>query len=1522
MLETKDDATVLPSQIESDSLLAWRIQAEEYKRVYQIATPSSFLSAQKSNFPSYQFQNPEGEAFSFILKPTAGDGDCFFYAVGKKATFTRDVLVQKLLDNPTETVRHIFAYEIRQFLYLGFIVPHPNSRENGACQRLLTADIRERFLILQKTEEELRVKIDKARSELGQKETHEKHPPALLDLLRQKSSSLASEFEQAYNAVLKVDNAIYQYCCQEDIFRRYVELYLKEARGYIPFSRDFSGERHITTIDAINELFGLKIQVYLPLNPSGTQLQLANQFQTGEVIPIFHNGINHFWGLEKQKPLLEAVTQLLILDKSAKENPQPDLKQHAEGRAAQDIDKEAVSPAKSNLQEKKNNRSVFVHFNQDNAAEQIRVDLMKQTAKLSTLAEAAARESLRVDPGYASAPDLLQAAQRHLPIHELKSEAENTPKHQARDVLHAGYLRQLSSEASDMRQDGFRQLIQALSRCKNSKEIDCLTELMSEENFKALLIKAPECLADEMPERNAKLQADCEYNPNPHTEQVQRQATQSFEDCLILYLATRLSAITEDSIIFYQNISQVLASKGYYYEDIPAKDIDTPIDALDYGLLASSNDLLDYYAEGARQIVVEYHYQQGIAVLQSAEQALKNLNTAIMDADVEKVTYFLEQFDLLLKIAKTGFQYSHPVIQALQEKHQLYLSNPVLLAVFSKIFRFKLNHHQTDLQLLQSECELLLTRIDLWSQYALTNAKKALRTFNAYLDEELSQDRFYGKAKKQTQRLLSRLENNQPVLEINAQFLPDLNLLAQKMYERYKGLLTISQDLNKRPIAALQKQIVKEAKTILTDILSTIENILGDAPCTFSLLGLGSYSREEMSLCSDINFAVLVSDESFVQHPYFKSFVSLLVHLRRGLSSPRVFTIDSKDLQTHFGQEKSLIHTPADMVSAHCPLYTETVLKSKKSRLTNKESYSVRRASLIFNSQTQLEKSKILYEDYQSQLTKQLQIRDEIEIPYYQRIGQVCFEEDFRKQDGSKVVDTPLRQNQSQTINLKKTHLRPLTLWLLDAATYFGIRENNVWAILDVLKQESRLSPLFLKELGEALTYVHTLRLKLHHAWLILETKKPTGLLFDMWFKMPQDYNTALPTRDFYLDAAQQDALDAIERRIIVPFTETVSVFGATLPVPQFDPIVLYFEQQLQILRDVEPKYIVEAHYKVLRTLAEIALTRPHLLMPNYTFRDLLPQLKTAYLDALEEALETIKASSTVKEVEELKILVQTLWHYPTEDGWRAESFRRERAWHQQLMHLVSAEIPVSASNTLSFIQGNTLKHYALKPEIISQLLTTQGEWQPKDKKITGNHLVYRITDQTETLCWAKIYPEQPGIEWLMLHLDQRLGVYGIPASTLVNFHHNGQNTAVLLSAHVPYSNLLTILETMPQNLANLDHVHFFKTLMRVLLSNPEDDKGDDYFLDPQADGLKLIRIDNERAFFAPESVEGVWRIRKLQVKSILYCLDLLTEPLRIGTPSVDAAIKDFLRLKPYALLRKSTARNQGLTPLMASTFF
>jgi predicted nucleotidyltransferase len=479
------------------------------------------------------------------------------------------------------------------------------------------------------------------------------------------------------------------------------------------------------------------------------------------------------------------------------------------------------------------------------------------------------------------------------------------------------------------------------------------------------------------------------------------------------------------SMQFYSNMSKVLANKGYYYQDAPIKNTGQPLDALDYGMLAlayDSRDLLSYYQAGVEQITIEYYYHQGIAILQSTKEAIyhDNLKAEAIENDRKKAfESFLKQFDLLLKMVQKHEEYrSLREMQGWQQLHD-YLKSPDLLDVFKRSFKFKLTQCVSQPRVLKNTCEFYWGLMHAWSQYALPNAKAALREFNKFLTEKLSKNPFYGIVMEQTNALLLQLERNEPSLVQASSIKVDIQQLIQETRERFIKLLDIGSDLNTLPVMVLQKRISEEAAVILNHLLSAIENTLGSAPCAFSILGLGSYSREEMSLCSDIDFAILISDKSHKEHPYFKHFLSMLVHLRRGLP-PNVLTIESKDLQTLLSQDKSLMQTPTEMIAEHCPLYSSTELKAQKNRLSNALSYAVQRAWLIFNSQTEAQESKGLYENYQILLTNRLKSLGEASIPYYQMVGQVCLEEHFKEQNGSELVNLSLNPSKVVSINLKK----------------------------------------------------------------------------------------------------------------------------------------------------------------------------------------------------------------------------------------------------------------------------------------------------------------------------------------------------------------------------------------------------------------------------------------------------------------------------------------------------------------------
>ena len=96
---------------------------------------------------------------------------------------------------------------------------------------------------------------------------------------------------------------------------------------------------------------------------------------------------------------------------------------------------------------------------------------------------------------------------------------------------------------------------------------------------------------------------------------------------------------------------------------------------------------------------------------------------------------------------------------------------------------------------------------------------------------------------------------------------------------------------------------------------------------------------------------------------------------------------------------------------------------------------------------------------------------------------------------------------------------------------------------------------------------------------------------------------------------------------------------------------------------------------------------------------------------------------------------------------------------------------------------------------------------------------------------------------------------------------------------------------------------HFGEMILTAMLINPEDDKPDNYIVMPvnTPEGLRyrLVCVDNDHAFVTPLLAKGPagGQNRKLQVKCILYCLDVMNLPIH------PQAIETFLRIDPESAI-------------------
>ncbi len=282
----------------TDYLLARQLQVGEQQRLaesLQQARAKGPVDEQAARVVRYVSNRQES---SFKVRPVLGDGDCFFHAVGR-SELDRTKLVQVLITNHKDLeVREGFMAEIRQFLTVGLDKRHSGA-EQTACEKIFTADsgrFRGLYNYLTRSEKSLAEHIGAARRALGEAITAGKEPRVLLELLQEHQPELLEGYKKALNAVEVLDQRIKDYCVQESVFKRYVEFYLRDARGYIPFARVGAGERITTPIDVISRLFKLNIQVLLE---EGGGLTRVTQEREGAPISILHNGVNHFSGLDE-----------------------------------------------------------------------------------------------------------------------------------------------------------------------------------------------------------------------------------------------------------------------------------------------------------------------------------------------------------------------------------------------------------------------------------------------------------------------------------------------------------------------------------------------------------------------------------------------------------------------------------------------------------------------------------------------------------------------------------------------------------------------------------------------------------------------------------------------------------------------------------------------------------------------------------------------------------------------------------------------------------------------------------------------------------------------------------------------------------------------------------------------------------------------------------------------------------------------------------------------------------------------
>jgi hypothetical protein len=654
-----------------------------------------------------------------------------------------------------------------------------------------------------------------------------------------------------------------------------------------------------------------------------------------------------------------------------------------------------------------------------------------------------------------------------------------------------------------------------------------------------------------------------------------------------------------------------------------------------------------------------------------------------------------------------------------------------------------------------------------------------------------------------------------------------------------------------------------EQKNASTNLVQRLEAELGEPPCGFAMLTASIIvtaddkprSHAAYTTAAEPHVALLMTDPSLQDHPYWRAYAQLWQWHRQCQDPLHAM---ATTVQVWIGTPGAL---PQHVLWATCEGH----------------------------SQTDAPQATQLFADYQQQCRAHLQTASAEQVPFARSYGYHGLQALFSR-------PLPYLPTADQPLSISEVLLTPLQDLILQLGLYYGVSVatlNSCSAVLDALASQARFSPAFIVDLRAALSWAESQQA--HATTPVAHRGSPLT-----------------PAQRRELQQHYQYTVQALWQRCHTT-AEREPLWRLTGELPQqFDPLWEGFEATCTALR--KGTIPLEGIDRALDFLAQVLVHRQQFAWTKhrqYLF-DLPADQRLAYVEKLAQALPPAQHS-----------LVTRLHHVPLPNGRRLTQEIEQRDWEKAVQQLwqpaegaIAAESKSSNSSTpIQFVRARQvagitgpqwqLETHVLHPTIARQLFKPNGEWQDKDKQHGGNHRVYPIAAGGKVLFWVKVYPEQPASEFLVTELDRRLGIGGTPHMELVKFQHGGKTSAAVLTAAINGIDLQTVVDKTPDQLKRLSFAAFIRTLLRVLLTNPEDDKGDDYFLIPQADGsCALVRIDNERAFFQPSSERQklLFKSEHLLVKSIIYCLEQMQWQWA-DDPAVVAVLEDFLHLQPVALV-------------------
>jgi WD40 repeat protein len=708
-----------------------------------------------------------------------------------------------------------------------------------------------------------------------------------------------------------------------------------------------------------------------------------------------------------------------------------------------------------------------------------------------------------------------------------------------------------------------------------------------------------------------------------------------------------------------------------------------------------------------------------------------------------------------------------------------------------------------------------------------------------------------------------------------------------KQYREELKTLRKEFELNiKQPIFKTQANYTTQVIHLLNKLAKDVASSLGEAPCTYSWIGIGSVSKGLLSPYSDLDCAILIENAEYRNHPYFTSFILSLDAVLKSLAEPWEFSareeascvglrIDGGDLELIQAKKMPFIATPLELANWVIEV-GRAMIETEQDDINYANqtlAFSLLSPCLLYSRH-----NNNLFSTYQEQLYKNLSgicsttgklVHETIAINFWHNL----ITDDLNKSNLN------IQQN---SIDLKHDCINPLIHLCTMAGLYYlistkGILEANIDTILTNLEKKQCWHESYVKEIKEALEFLYKTRAELH-----LTSSKC--------------YDT--------IELQNIPKWQAFKLASLTPWQGLVKLKYIFNEEENYHPLFLYARLIKEGLASKQ-KLTFDLELESLAYLPSSDLYNTYLLLPN------------EYRMYVIQGLQAIDAPIAVLEY---------YLNLPNHLGISLNKEKNLLAWQKTLLRLTEEYQPrqkaAYITNNRVMLEWVVIEDGVAKKisRLFPQSYRANGKSaayfkngkfniaQLKQNNLIiqeGKSQVLKLIQNNSLVAYAKIYPEAPGVQLQADTLSQRLSG--------TNFHSTLAKVIPLSNPQQSFPLLFSqvVAETIQEHLnqdkdlteieTQLDPFYFSLKLLETLVISPEDDKPDNVGLYRLANNkYRLISFDADHAFY-PAMMERIGltgKERKVQLKSIALCFAQMQNTIHPDAKSL------FLSFKPYDLLQ------------------